>query len=162
MLFDLQDGHPVGHRIPAAQDQAASEVLQPLQVGAARLEAPALFVCHDFRRDHLATLFRGYGAAVVEAGPVILRNRIGIHLGERLLKRHQPVVQAQARGIGDSHQLKKEKPVPSNAVHVVGEARTFRIRLGKYRNWHDKAIIVAKIDKRSKFYDYSPDGSRPV
>ena len=155
MLFDLQDGHPVGHRISAAQDQAASEVLQPLQIGAARLEAPALFVRHDFRRDHLATLFRGYGAAVVEAGVgnPTQPNRDPSRGAPPQVKRHQPVVQAQARGIGDSHQLKKEKPVPSNAVHVVGEARTFRIRLGKYRNWHDKAIIVAKIDKRSKFYD---------
>lgn len=51
-----------------------------------------------------------------------------------------------------------DQPVPHNAVRVMGEARTFRIRIGTYRvlyeiNWTDKVLLVAKIDKRSRAYE---------
>ena len=54
--------------------------------------------------------------------------------------------------------LLKVDPVPHNSVKVVGEDKTFRIRVGDYRilydlNWDKKFILIAKIDKRSKVYD---------
>ncbi|MBI4738434.1 type II toxin-antitoxin system RelE/ParE family toxin [Candidatus Woesearchaeota archaeon] len=50
-----------------------------------------------------------------------------------------------------------EDPVPHNSVRVIGEERTFRIRVGDYRvlyeiNWETKIILIAKIDKRSQAY----------
>ena len=49
-------------------------------------------------------------------------------------------------------------PVPHNSARVIGEDKTFRIRIGDYRvlyeiNWDKKFILIAKIDKRSKIYD---------
>jgi len=54
--------------------------------------------------------------------------------------------------------LLKVDPVPHNSVRVVGEDKTFRIRIGDYRvlyeiNWDKKFILIAKIDKRPKAYD---------
>ena len=51
----------------------------------------------------------------------------------------------------------KTEPVPHNAVSVVGEERTFRIRIGDYRvlyeiKWNNQEILIAIIDKRSKVY----------
>ena len=47
--------------------------------------------------------------------------------------------------------------VPHNAVRVVGEERTFRIRVGDYRvlyevRWDKEEILIAVIDKRSRVY----------
>lgn len=49
------------------------------------------------------------------------------------------------------------EPVPHSAVSVVGESRTFRIRIGDYRvlyeiKWDENKILIAVIDKRSKVY----------
>ena len=49
------------------------------------------------------------------------------------------------------------EPVPHNAVSVVGEERTFRIRIGDYRilyevKWDNQEILIAIIDKRSRAY----------
>lgn len=54
--------------------------------------------------------------------------------------------------------LLQNEPVPHNAVKIVGEERTFRIRVGDYRviyelYWKDNAILIVKIDKREKVYD---------
>ena len=51
----------------------------------------------------------------------------------------------------------KTEPVPHNAVSVVGEEKTFRIRVGDYRvlyevKWNENKILIAVIDKRSKVY----------
>ena len=51
----------------------------------------------------------------------------------------------------------KIEPVPHNAVSIVGEERTFRIRIGDYRvlyeiKWEENEILIAVIDKRSKVY----------
>ena len=48
-------------------------------------------------------------------------------------------------------------PVPHKAVRVVGEDRTFRIRIGGYRalyevSWKKNEILVAIINKRPKSY----------
>ena len=48
-------------------------------------------------------------------------------------------------------------PVPHGSVRVVGEDKTFRLRVGDYRvfyevNWNEKVILIVKIDKRSKVY----------
>lgn len=52
----------------------------------------------------------------------------------------------------------KNDPVPHDSKRVVGEDRTFRIRIGDYRvlyevDWNKKLILIDKIDKRSKAYD---------
>jgi len=54
--------------------------------------------------------------------------------------------------------LLKIDPTPHNSVRVVGEEKTFRIRIGDYRvlyeiDWNNKVILIVKIDKRSKVYD---------
>jgi len=54
--------------------------------------------------------------------------------------------------------LLREYPIPHNSVKVIGELRTFRIRVGDYRilyeiNLDDKVILVSKIDKRSRVYN---------
>ena len=54
-------------------------------------------------------------------------------------------------------ELLKTVPVPHKAVSVVGEDRTFRIRIGDYRvlyevKWDKNIILIAKVDKRSKVY----------
>ncbi|MBU4501221.1 MAG: type II toxin-antitoxin system RelE/ParE family toxin [Nanoarchaeota archaeon] len=48
-------------------------------------------------------------------------------------------------------------PVPHNAVRVIGEERTFRIRIGDYRVlyeilWKKNEILIAVIDKRPRAY----------
>jgi len=48
-------------------------------------------------------------------------------------------------------------PVPHNAVPIVGEHGSFRIRIGKYRalyrvNYSKNKIIIYKIDRRDKVY----------
>lgn len=55
-------------------------------------------------------------------------------------------------------ELLKTEPVPHDSKRVVGEKRCFRVRIGDYRvlydiSWEKKAILIAKIDKRSKVYD---------
>jgi len=50
------------------------------------------------------------------------------------------------------------EPVPHNAVRIVGEERTFRVRIGDYRvlyeiDWQNKIIIIVVIDKRPHAYD---------
>lgn len=57
----------------------------------------------------------------------------------------------------DKIELLTLEPVPHNAKRIVGEKRSFRIRVGDYRIiydiiWEQKIILVAKIDKRSKVY----------
>lgn len=52
----------------------------------------------------------------------------------------------------------KIEPVPHDAKRLVGETRSFRIRVGDYRilyriKWEENIIIIANIDKRSKVYD---------
>ena len=52
----------------------------------------------------------------------------------------------------------KNYPVPHDSKRVVGEASTFRIRIGDYRvlyevDWNKQLILIDKIDKRSKAYD---------
>ena len=52
----------------------------------------------------------------------------------------------------------RNDPVPHDSKRVVGEDRTFRIRIGDYRvlyevDWNKNLILVDKIDKRSKAYD---------
>ncbi len=54
-------------------------------------------------------------------------------------------------------ELLKTNPVPHNAVRVVGEERTFRIRIGSYRvlyevKWNEKVILIVNIDKRPHAY----------
>ena len=51
----------------------------------------------------------------------------------------------------------KEESVPHNAVRIVGEEKTFRIRIGDYRvlyeiRWKENEILIAAIGKRSKVY----------
>ena len=51
----------------------------------------------------------------------------------------------------------RTEQVPHNAVSIVGEERTFRIRVGDYRvlyeiKWDESKILIAIIDKRSKVY----------
>ena len=51
----------------------------------------------------------------------------------------------------------RTEPVPHNAVSIVGEERTFRIRIGDYRvlyeiKWKENEVLIAVIDKRSKVY----------
>jgi mRNA interferase RelE/StbE len=51
----------------------------------------------------------------------------------------------------------RTEPVPHNAVRVVGEERTFRIRVGDYRvlyevRWDKEEILIAVIDKISRVY----------
>lgn len=65
--------------------------------------------------------------------------------------------QLSLRIIGRINLLKTD-PVPHNSVRVVGEEKTFRIRIGDYRalyeiDWNNKTILIAKIDKRSKVYE---------
>ncbi len=48
--------NPAGDRLPAAQNQAAREMAQPLEVGAPRLEAPADLVIDDVLRDDVIPL----------------------------------------------------------------------------------------------------------
>ena len=53
--------------------------------------------------------------------------------------------------------LLKLEPVPHKAVSIVGEAKTFRIRVGDYRilyeiKWNKKKILIVKIDKRPRVY----------
>ena len=55
-------------------------------------------------------------------------------------------------------QLLQDEPVPHNSVRIVGEERTFRIRIGDYRvvyeiKWEFNEILIAIIDKRTKAYD---------
>lgn len=55
-------------------------------------------------------------------------------------------------------ELLKTYPMPHDSKRVVGEDRTFRIRIGDYRvlyevDWNKKLILIDKIDKRSKAYD---------
>lgn len=62
-----------------------------------------------------------------------------------------------ARRITEKIELLKVDPVPHNSVKIVGEQRTFRIRIGDYRvlyevNWNEKIILVYNIDKRAKVY----------
>jgi len=63
--------------------------------------------------------------------------------------------------IFDKLEKLKENPVPSDVKRVEGyKETTFRIRVGKirilYRINHEKNIIlISKIDKREKIYDYS-------
>ena len=57
----------------------------------------------------------------------------------------------------DKIALLQEEPVPHKSVKVVGEEKTFRVRVGSYRilyqiKWSKKTIIIAKIDKRDKVY----------
>jgi len=52
----------------------------------------------------------------------------------------------------------RNDPVPHDSKRVVGEDRTFRIRIGDYRvlyevYWNKNIILIDKIDKRSKAYD---------
>ena len=52
----------------------------------------------------------------------------------------------------------KNDPVPHDSKRVVGEDKTFRIRIGDYRvlyevDWNISLILIDKIDKRSKAYD---------
>ena len=47
--------------------------------------------------------------------------------------------------------------MPHDSVKVVGEERTFRVRVGHYRvlyevNWNEKIILISKIDKRPRVY----------
>lgn len=49
------------------------------------------------------------------------------------------------------------EPVPHTAVRVIGEERTFRIRIGDYRVlyeilWKKNEILIAVIDKRPRAY----------
>lgn len=49
------------------------------------------------------------------------------------------------------------EPVPHNAIRIVGEERTFRIRVGDYRvlyeiSWKESEILVAVVDKRPRAY----------
>jgi len=51
----------------------------------------------------------------------------------------------------------RTEPVPHNAVSVIGEEKTFRIRIGDYRvlyevKWDKNEILIAVIDKRSRVY----------
>jgi len=51
----------------------------------------------------------------------------------------------------------KTEPVPHKAVRIVGEERTFRIRVGDYRVlyevlWDKNEILIAVIDKRPRAY----------
>ncbi len=53
--------------------------------------------------------------------------------------------------------LLRNEPVPHGAVSIVGEKRTFRIRVGDYRvvyeiKWENNFILVAIIGKRSRVY----------
>lgn len=53
--------------------------------------------------------------------------------------------------------LLKIDPVPHDSVKVVGEERTFRVRVGDYRllyevRWNEKILLISKIDKRAKVY----------
>ncbi len=55
-------------------------------------------------------------------------------------------------------ELLKDNPVIHESKKVMGEYRTFRIRIGDHRvlyevDWSNKIILVNKIDKRSKVYD---------
>ena len=48
-------------------------------------------------------------------------------------------------------------PVPHNSVRIIGEERTFRIRIGDYRVlyeifWDKKEILILNIDKRANAY----------
>ncbi len=48
-------------------------------------------------------------------------------------------------------------PAPHHAIRVAGEKKIFRIRIGDYRVlyevvWETQAIVVAKIDNRSRVY----------
>ena len=54
-------------------------------------------------------------------------------------------------------QLLRIEPVPHNAARIIGEERTFRIRIGDYRVlyeilWEKNEILIAIIDKRAKAY----------
>ena len=62
-----------------------------------------------------------------------------------------------SRIIGKVEEL-TTNPVPHNSVRVVGEDKTFRIRIGDYRvlyeiNWAQKYLLIAKIEKRAKVYN---------
>lgn len=62
-----------------------------------------------------------------------------------------------SRRIIDKINILKDDPVPHGAVRVVGEERTFRIRIGDYRflyevKWNEKIILISKIDKRPRAY----------
>ena len=55
-------------------------------------------------------------------------------------------------------ELLKDNPVIHDSKKVIGEDRTFRIRIGDHRvlyevDWNNKTILIDKIDKRSKVYD---------
>ena len=55
-------------------------------------------------------------------------------------------------------EILKNDPVPHDSKRVVGEDRTFRIRIGDYRvlyevDWNKNLILIGKIDKRFKAYD---------
>jgi mRNA interferase RelE/StbE len=52
----------------------------------------------------------------------------------------------------------KETPIPQNSVSVIGEEKTFRIRIGNYRvlyktKWKKRELLIIKIDKRSRIYN---------
>jgi len=58
----------------------------------------------------------------------------------------------------DKIRLLSSEPVPHKAVRIVGEERTFRIRVGDYRvlyeiSWRDGEILIAVVDKRPRAYD---------
>ena len=49
-------------------------------------------------------------------------------------------------------------PVPHNSVKVVGEERSFRLRIGDYRvlytiDWKKQEILIVKIGQRPSVYD---------
>ncbi|MBI3035336.1 type II toxin-antitoxin system RelE/ParE family toxin [Candidatus Woesearchaeota archaeon] len=63
-----------------------------------------------------------------------------------------------AMRIIESIEVLGNDPVPHDSKRVVGEDRTFRIRIGDYRvlyevDWNKNLILIDKIDKRSKAYD---------
>ena len=60
--------------------------------------------------------------------------------------------------IREKIKLLKADPVPHNSMRIIGEERTFRIRIGDYRvlyeiKWGDNKILIVIIDKRSRVYE---------
>jgi mRNA interferase RelE/StbE len=74
---------------------------------------------------------------------------------QKFLKKSE---KALAKRIMDKFdQTLKNDPVPHNAVPIVGEHGSFRVRVGKYRalyrvDFSSKKIIVYKIDIRDRVY----------
>jgi mRNA interferase RelE/StbE len=65
---------------------------------------------------------------------------------------------ALSRRIIDKIKKLEIDPVPHDAKRIIGEEKTFRIRVGDYRilyeiGWDSNKILIAVIDNRSKVYD---------